>query len=787
MPSRSPRRWTALVVGAGVTLAAALVPIASSTTAHAADQVRDGRAESRALASCWEIKRAFPSSPDGLYWLYTPALQRPQQFWCDMTTDGGGWVLIGRGRQGWDFTAEGQGSPATMNAAVTGTKAFAPQHLTNDLVAGLLNRTAPTALDDGLRVRRAANAAGTAWQEVRLKFSGMTYWSWAIGGGYGLTSHAFDGAVVAGGNSTSTCDDAAFKCLVTARTKTNKYLPGFAYGPSVSGSTSASSYLWAATSGGGSPTPFAQAYLRPKLRLKDLSFPVVGTKGLPAVRIRQTFDNFARPQSYGVSGQANGFSTERDTEVRSMAQIGSRMFVGGNFSRVENYTKGTHTAQAYLAAFDAAKGTWISSFRPTFNGKVNAVVKLRSGLLAVGGEFTKVDGRTHKGLVVLDPKTGKVARGFGVELERRASSGTTSGTVTALAVAGSYLYLGGSFTHVAGGSPLGKYVYAKRGARLAYRSGKPDSKWNPAFDGSPIFVTASVKGDRVYYGGFFTTMADGAQTADHFVALRTTSPAQKVPGLKETTFSTTPKMYQQTGIEASGHFWLGGAQHMFYDFAAADLSIVRRNATRSDDIYGGDFQASAVDRGIAYGSCHCKLSYVYGNALGWNPPTRYDRVDTMRYIAAFDVKTGQDLPDYMPWISTRAVRGPWALTVDSSGCLWAGGDLTKTRRVGSGRWQASNGFARFCRTDRTPPTTPSSPKVVVNKDKTVTVSWRASSAHGSPLTGYTVFRDDYAVATVTGRSVHLPVAVGVSRYAVRANDAAGNSSATTASIRVTVR
>ena len=55
------------------------------------------------------------------------------------------------------------------------------------------------------------------------------------------------------------------------------------------------------------------------------------------------------------------------------------------------------------------------------------------------------------------------------------------------------------------------------------------------------------------------------------------------------------------------------------------------------------------------------------------------------------------------------------------------------------------------------------------------------------MTGYTVFRDNYAVATVTGRSVHLPVAVGVSRYAVRANDAAGNSSATTASMRVAVR
>src|ERR687885_1432925 len=162
MPSRSQRRWSSLVVGAGVALAAVLVPVASSTTAQAADQVRDGRAESRALASCWEIKQSFPKSANGLYWLYTPALQRPQQFWCDMTTDGGGWVLIGRGRQGWDFTAEGQGTAATVSTTVTGTAAFAPAHLTNDLVNALLDNTSPSSLDDGLRVRRAENAAGTA-------------------------------------------------------------------------------------------------------------------------------------------------------------------------------------------------------------------------------------------------------------------------------------------------------------------------------------------------------------------------------------------------------------------------------------------------------------------------------------------------------------------------------------------------------------------------------------------------------------------------------------------------
>ncbi len=783
---RTPNRWASLVAGAGVALAVVVVPVVSSTPATAADQKRDGRAESRALASCWEVKQVDPAAPDGRYWLYTPALQYPQQFWCDMTTDGGGWVLIGRGRQGWDFTAGGQGTPATMSATVSGTGAFSPQHLTNDLVNALLNRAAPTTLDDGLRVRRARNAAGTSWQELRLKFAGMTSWSWALGGGYGLTSHSFDGASAAGGSSKATCDDDAFRCVSTVRNKGNTYRPGFAYGPGVVGSPAATSHLWAPTDGGGAAVPFAQAYLRPKLRLADLSFPPIGTAGLGPVRTRQTFDNYAKRQTFGVSGQANGFTTERDTEVRSMAQIGARMFVGGNFAQVEDYRRRTRTAQAYLAAFDAATGAWVPSFRPTFNGKVNAVVRLANNRLAVGGEFTKVNGRTHMGLVVLDPATGKVAAGFNAQLQMRSSRRTSAGTVTALAVSGPYLYLGGGFTHVAGGAPIGGYVYAKRAARLVATKGTPDAKWNPAFNSSPIFVTASPRGDRVYYGGFFTTMKDGTETADRFVTLTTTTPVRKVRGLKDVATSTTPKSYQQTGVESGDRFWLGGSEHMFYAFTRSDLSLVRRNISRSDDGPGGDFQASVVDRGVAYGSCHCGLSYVYGNAVGWNPPTNYDRVDTMRYVAAFDAVTGRALPNYIPWIGTRAVRGPWALTVDSSGCLWAGGDLTRTRRVGDGKWQASNGFARFCRTDNIAPTAPGTPKVVTNADKTVTVSWARSTDAGGAVR-YTVFRDNYAVATVAGTSVKLPVAIGISRYAVRAIDPTGNMSATSASVRVVVR
>ena len=158
----------------------------------------------------------------------------------------------------------------------------------------------------------------------------------------------------------------------------------------------------------------------------------------------------------------------------------------------------------------------------------------------------------------------------------------------------------------------------------------------------------------------------------------------------------------------------------------------------------------------------------------------------MRYVAAFDATTGLDLPNYMPWIQTRAVRGPWALAVDSGGCMWVGGDLTKTKRTGDSAWQTSTGFAVFCKADTTAPTVPTAARTTKNADGTVKVSWTGSTDNASGTIRYTVFRDNLAVATTTGWSATLPAVNGTSTYAVRAFDRAGNTSATTTPIAVTV-
>ena len=116
------------------------------------------------------------------YWVYTPAMDRPLQVYCDQVTDGGGWALVGRGRDSWTFSNFGQGSPATVRTTVDGTGAFAAAALSTDAINGLLDTQALNTLPDGIRVERATNASGTSRQDLRL-FPAYAKWTWSIAAG----------------------------------------------------------------------------------------------------------------------------------------------------------------------------------------------------------------------------------------------------------------------------------------------------------------------------------------------------------------------------------------------------------------------------------------------------------------------------------------------------------------------------------------------------------------------------------------------------------------------------
>ncbi len=157
---RSPRAALAAAV-AVVTLAGGLAVGGPAPVVRAASvPTLDGATAADAAASCWEIKQLHPASADGVYWLRISTLERPEQFYCDMTTDGGGWVLIGRGREGWTFRDYGQNTPQALRSNVTGPAAFSPAALSTVTIDGLLDGGAVKDLPDGLRLRRAKDRRG---------------------------------------------------------------------------------------------------------------------------------------------------------------------------------------------------------------------------------------------------------------------------------------------------------------------------------------------------------------------------------------------------------------------------------------------------------------------------------------------------------------------------------------------------------------------------------------------------------------------------------------------------
>lgn len=167
-----------------------------------------------------------------------------------------------------------------------------------------------------------------------------------------------------------------------------------------------------------------------------------------------------------------------NAEVSALHVVGSTVYIGGTFTSVNS------TARNRLAAVDAASGA-LKSFNPNMNNNVRAITSL-GGRLFVGGEFSAAGGVTRKKLAAFDLQGGTLVSAW---------KPVASGKVTTLTPSpnGGRLYVGGSFTSLAGSS-ASPYLGA-----VSPTDGSLDQAFLPK-PGWPLYVVAA-DSRGVYVGG----------------------------------------------------------------------------------------------------------------------------------------------------------------------------------------------------------------------------------------------------------------------------------------------
>ena len=407
------------------------------------------------------------------------------------------------------------------------------------------------------------------------------------------------------------------------------------------------------------------------------------------------------PASSALTWGTNG-------RVTRTLPVGDRVVVAGDFSAAVS-PSGRTVPMSNLGVFVPATGAFDPSFTARTDGEVHAAAS-DGTTLYLGGTFTAVNGQPRAGLAAVSLATGALT----------AWAPAATGTVLTLALSGSSVFVGGSFSSVrAGGLTTGAYL-----ARLT-TSGSVSSTPVPTVDGQVQSFLVADAGATLFVGGDFSTM-NGNSTAARRTAKVVVATGALVTSFRSGT-TNGPNRSPVDDLALVGTTLVVAAGGGGGACAALDATT---GATRWAKKANGDMQAVAIVDGIAYCGGH------FGGT------DSFDNQDRDK-LAAVDLATGTTL-DYAPRIDSAL--GVFDLETDGER-LVLGGDFTRfgtTAGVGH--------LALVLPADLRTPPAPVDALGGHAYDGAVELTWdQPSTDGGSRTTSYTVTRREGTRSVVVGK------------------------------------
>jgi trimeric autotransporter adhesin len=268
-----------------------------------------------------------------------------------------------------------------------------------------------------------------------------------------------------------------------------------------------------------------------------------------------------------------GAAPSADGPVVRLLTSGDTVYVAGHFSQLGG------AAHAHLGAFSSSTGAVIPSFAPAVSGSLGGspgvtALALSGSRLYIGGQFTAVGGAGHLAIAAVDAGSGAVDDNWRANVD---------GQVLGLAVLGNHLYAAGGFRD-AGPSDQ---RYGLAAFSLADGGLSPD--WHPQLTGDAAAITgeavdAPAPGDAVLAAGNALLVADGAQRVDGALRSGFAEFAFAVPGPGSPKVLGSPWPGQRlacsvngagAGAESYGFSWLrdgkGVGSGQTYTVASRDV------------------------------------------------------------------------------------------------------------------------------------------------------------------------------------------------------------------------